>query len=89
MTSSPKPPVTERWAINASPVIALARIGQEALDYLEFLQYKRGHQRPRRKWRDIMGAATEPLTGEDAQAWVSGTRQETTEHRETHQGAKL
>jgi predicted nucleic acid-binding protein len=31
MTSSPKPPVAERWAINASPVIALARIGQETL----------------------------------------------------------
>ncbi len=61
---------------------------QEALDYLEFLQYKRGHQRPRRKWREIMGAATEPLTGEDAQAWVSRTRQETTEHRATHPGAQ-
>ena len=31
MKSSPKSPIAERWVINASPVIALARIGQVEL----------------------------------------------------------
>ena len=38
--------------------------------------------KPRRKWRDIQGKATYPLVGEDAQEWVSRTRQEATENRE-------
>ena len=32
----------------------------------------------RRKWREIQGKATYPLVGEDAQEWVSRTRQEAT-----------
>ena len=28
------------------------------------------------KWLDVMGAAPYPLTGEDAQAWITRTRQE-------------
>ena len=32
--------------------------------------------RPRRQWREICGAASYPLLGEDAQAWVSRTRRE-------------
>lgn len=31
---------------------------------------------PRRKWLDVIGAAPYPLTGEDAQAWVTRTREE-------------
>ncbi|NEO53566.1 MAG: hypothetical protein F6K54_11030 [Okeania sp. SIO3B5] len=31
--------------------------------------------KPRRKWREIQGKATYPLVGEDAQEWVSRTRQ--------------
>lgn len=31
---------------------------------------------PRRKWSEIRGAAPYPVVGEDAQAWVSRTRQE-------------
>lgn len=31
---------------------------------------------PRRKWREINGAAQYPMVGEDAQAWVSRSRQE-------------
>jgi hypothetical protein len=38
--------------------------------------------KPRRKWAEIRGAAPYPLLGEDAQAWVSRTRQEGDEHRE-------
>ena len=32
--------------------------------------------RPRRKWREICGSVSHPLLGEDAQDWVSRTRQE-------------
>lgn len=31
MKSSPKSPVAEKWVVNASPVIALARVGQADL----------------------------------------------------------
>ncbi len=31
---------------------------------------------PRPRWMDAAGVAPHPLTGEDAQAWVSRTRQE-------------
>jgi hypothetical protein len=31
---------------------------------------------PRRKWLDVVGAAPYPLAGEDAQVWVTRTRQE-------------
>lgn len=37
---------------------------------------------PRRKWRDICGATPYPLTGEDAQVWVSRSRAENDEGRE-------
>lgn len=35
-----------------------------------------------RSWSEIAGAAEYPLTGEDAQAWVTRTRREGDEHRE-------
>lgn len=34
------------------------------------------------KWRDVRGMAKSPLFGEDAQAYISRTRREDTEHRE-------
>ncbi|BAZ15466.1 hypothetical protein NIES4071_73380 [Calothrix sp. NIES-4071] len=37
---------------------------------------------PKRKWSDLKGMAPYPLFGEDAQKWVSRTRQESSEHRE-------
>ncbi|MCC5627793.1 hypothetical protein [Nostoc sphaeroides] len=37
---------------------------------------------PKRKWNDLKGMAPYPLLGEDAQEWVSRTRQEGDEHRE-------
>jgi hypothetical protein len=37
---------------------------------------------PRRKWLDVIGAAPYSLTGEDAQAWISRTRQEGDDERE-------
>lgn len=38
------------------------------------------------KWRDLCGIAPHPLTGEDAQAWVSRTRQEADKQREFPRG---
>ena len=37
---------------------------------------------PKRKWNDLKGMAPYPLLGEDAQEWVSRTRQEGDKHRE-------
>lgn len=37
---------------------------------------------PKLKWSDLKGMAPYPLFGEDAQEWVSRTRQEGSEHRE-------
>ena len=37
---------------------------------------------PKRTWSDLKGMAPYPLLGEDAQGWVSRTRQEGDEHRE-------
>ena len=36
----------------------------------------------RRKWREIRGVVQSPMVGEDAQAWVSRTRQEGDQQRE-------
>jgi hypothetical protein len=36
---------------------------------------------PRPRWEDLAGSAPYPLCGEDAQAWVSRTRQECDDQR--------
>jgi hypothetical protein len=36
-----------------------------------------------RRWRDLKGMVTSPLMHEDAQEWVSLTRREGDEHRES------
>jgi hypothetical protein len=36
---------------------------------------------PARKWMDVAGVAPHPLAGEDAQDWVSRTRQEGDDER--------
>lgn len=41
-----------------------------------------------RKWRELRGRAPHPLAGEDAQAWVSRTRREADEGRQTDQDAR-
>jgi hypothetical protein len=38
--------------------------------------------KPRHKWTDAIGVAPYPLTGEDAQAWISRTREEGDTERE-------
>ena len=40
------------------------------------------HHWPEHHWMDAAGIAPYPLTGEDAQAWVSRSRQEGDEERE-------
>ena len=54
-----------------------------AMRVMQMAQAQLQHQdtHPRRKWREIAGAATEPLLGEDAQAWVSRTRAGSDESR--------
>lgn len=42
---------------------------------IEQARKKKAHA-PRRKWLDVIGASPYPLTGEDAQAWVTRTREE-------------
>jgi hypothetical protein len=37
---------------------------------------------PKQKWSDLKGLAPYPLTGEDAQEWISRTRREGDDHRE-------
>jgi hypothetical protein len=41
----------------------------------------------RRKWAEVRGLVAHPLTGEDAQAWVSRTRQESDEARGRHRSS--
>ncbi|MCT7986379.1 hypothetical protein NG796_24210 [Laspinema sp. A4] len=38
--------------------------------------------KPQKKWLDLAGTAPYPLVGEDAQEWVTRTRQESQEHRD-------
>jgi hypothetical protein len=42
-----------------------------------------------RQWSDLQGMATSPLMGEDAQEWVSRTRREGDEHRESSHLAQV
>ena len=60
---------------------------EEKLQLMSYLSdnLKKDHDlspQARRKWGEIKGKATYPLVGEDAQAWVSRTRQESTKNRE-------
>jgi hypothetical protein len=48
----------------------------------EGLKTEAASAKPRPKWSDLRGMAPYPLMGEDAQAWVSKTRQESDAHRE-------
>jgi Protein of unknown function (DUF2281) len=57
---------------------------QEILDFTEFLHQRStlpsASQKP--KWQMVCGQAPYPLAGEDAQNWVSRTRQDGDNHRE-------
>ncbi len=59
---------------------------EQQLQFVAFLierirqHYPTAKSRP--SWHDIKGSAPYPLAGEDAQTWVSRTRQEGDKHRE-------
>jgi len=57
---------------------------EDQLYLIAFLADKAQHAyrltAPRRKWQEICGAAPYPLTGEDAQTWVSHARSENDEN---------
>jgi hypothetical protein len=42
---------------------------------------------PRRAWREIRGSVSFPLCGEDAQAWVTRSRQESDGQRQQQLGS--
>jgi len=54
----------------------------------EQIRRSRAPETPRRRWREIAGAAPGPLLGEDAQAWVTRTRREGDEGRERAVGGR-
>lgn len=55
---------------------------------LRNLAARRDKLRPGRKWSEIRGAAPYPLCGEDAQRWVSRTREESDQGRQSHGSAE-
>lgn len=59
-------------------LLLIARLA-EHLSSLPSRQLRKG--RPR--WEDFGGKALSPLCGEDAQQWVTRTRQESDQHRGT------
>jgi hypothetical protein len=62
---------------------------EEQLRLLAYLSEK-AHKtnqvtRPHRLWKELYGAASYPLAGEDAQQWISRTRDEADKHRDDSQ----
>ncbi|MEA5517363.1 hypothetical protein [Limnoraphis robusta] len=59
---------------------------EEKLELIAYLAEKARQaqptNKPRQKWSEIRGLAAAPALNEDAQTWVSRTRQEADEHRE-------
>lgn len=59
---------------------------EEQLELIAYLAEKARQAQPttkhRQKWSEISGLVPPPALGEDAQTWVSRTRQEADEHRE-------
>ncbi len=59
----------------AEQLLLIARLAQQASQDYPAVP-------PRYAWSDIEGIAPCPLTGEDAQAWVTRTRRESDESRD-------
>jgi hypothetical protein len=57
-------------------------VPDEQLRLLEHLSARARVAGPRRRWREICGAAPYPLLGEDAQEWVTRSREESEAHRQ-------
>ncbi|HBB32211.1 MAG TPA: hypothetical protein DDZ80_27605 [Cyanobacteria bacterium UBA8803] len=60
---------------------------EEQLELIAYLAEKARQTqhitKPRQRWNEIRGLVPAPALGEDAQTWVSRTRQEANEHRES------
>lgn len=56
---------------------------EEIGELIACLQAKMKTATPRRRWAEIAGKAPYPLTGEDAQEWVSRTRREADVQRQS------
>jgi hypothetical protein len=65
----------------AEPLSADEQLALAAL-LIEQARKKASAPIERRNWLDVVGAAPYPLTGEDAQVWVTRTRQEGDDERE-------
>lgn len=74
--------MTQRLIQLLNETAALSADEQLELAALLIEQARKKTAAPRRKWLDVMGAAPYPLTGEDAQAWVTRARQEGEDERE-------
>lgn len=57
-----------------------------AMRLIERVRHSPALAAPTRKWMDVAGLAPHPLAGEDAQEWVSRTRQEGDDEREQQWG---
>ena len=62
--------VQQTEALSGDEQLALAAI------LIERVRRKAGSPAQTHRWLDVLGAAPYPLTGEDAQAWVTRTRSE-------------
>jgi hypothetical protein len=51
-------------------------------ELIQQLSQEKPPSKPKPKWSDLKGMAPYPMMGEDAQAWVSRTRQEGDDQRE-------
>ena len=69
----------------AEPLSADEQLALAAL-LIEQARKKASAPIERRNWLDVVGAAPYPLTGEDAQVWVTRTRQEGDDERERQWG---
>lgn len=56
---------------------------EEIGELITRLQMKMKTATPRRRWAEIAGRAPYPLTGEDAQEWVSRTRRDADVQRQS------
>jgi hypothetical protein len=74
--------MTERLIPSLNETAGLSTDEQLELAALLVKRARRGKALPGRRWLDVVGTAPYPLTGEDAQDWVTRTRQEGEDERE-------
>lgn len=75
--------VEELYQRHIKPLPVADQLGLLALMAQELAAaFEEGRPSRRRFWREIRGILPHPLCGEDAQQWVSHTRQEADKYRE-------